>query len=83
MTGERVFQRPCPVCGAAAGEYLTELKFAVFDDETLPAELPLAACPDCGHSFYDGDLDQDQVDEHYRRNNYYATSLTPGAGGGI
>lgn len=82
MKGERVvFQRPCPVCGASAGDYLTELRFAVFDDEILPAELPLAACPDCGHSFYDGDLSPDQVEEHYRRNNYYATSLTPGAGG--
>lgn len=73
--------RPCPVCGSLEGQGLARLEFAVFDDETLPARLELAACRDCGHSFYDGPLDQALVDEHYRRNRYLAASLTPGAGG--
>lgn len=75
------FTRPCPVCGMFAGDLLAGLNFACFEDEVLPGHLPLVTCAACGHCFYDGDLSNQEVEEHYRRNQYYATSNTPGAGG--
>ncbi len=73
--------KPCPVCGADAGESLIKLRYALFDDLDMPGEKMLTGCPKCGMIYDEVAFSEEKLAEYYRRNEHYAASSTGGTGG--
>ncbi|HUG70169.1 MAG TPA: class I SAM-dependent methyltransferase [Pirellulaceae bacterium] len=72
----------CPLCRTAPGKRLESLRFQVFDSCPLQPEMDLMACGRCGFGYYDTPSTQRDFDDYYRRNAYYGSARTSGAGGG-
>ncbi len=81
MTAMHLFQRPCPVCGSDRGELLVRMRFAAFEDGTLPPEFDLVGCLGCGLAFHDLDLPARDLAAHYGRARPVTAGATPGGGG--
>ncbi len=73
--------RPCPLCAAARGRVLEELRFEVYADCPVGGDFSLVACDHCGFVFYDTASKQADFDRYYLGNDYYCTTLTAGSGG--
>jgi SAM-dependent methyltransferase len=73
--------RPCPVCGALAGEPLHHRAFVLPDGHPLAAGYDVVTCAECGAAYATPLPDQAAYDRYYRDASKYADAAT-GTGGG-
>lgn len=74
-------ERPCPVCGALAGEPLHERKFVLPDGHPLARGYTVVTCGICGAAYATPLPDQSAYDRFYRDDSKYADAAT-GTGSG-
>jgi SAM-dependent methyltransferase len=73
--------RPCPVCGALAGEPLHHRSFVLPDGHPLARGYSVVTCSECGAAYATPLPDQAAYDRYYRDASKYADGAT-GTGGG-
>lgn len=74
-------ERPCPVCGALAGEPLHARKFVLPDGHPLARGYTVVTCGICGAAYATPLPDQSAYDRFYRDDSKYADAAT-GTGSG-
>ena len=74
-------ERPCPVCGAHAGEPLHQRAFVLPDGHPLAAGYTVVTCTVCGAAYATPLPDQAAYDRYYRDASKYADAAT-GTGSG-
>jgi SAM-dependent methyltransferase len=74
-------ERPCPVCGARAGEPLHHRAFVLPDGHPLAGGYNVVTCGDCGAAYATPLPDQAEYDRYYRDASKYADAAT-GTGSG-
>ncbi len=74
-------ERPCPVCGAFAGEPLHHRSFVLPDGHPLAWGYTVVTCGICGAAYATPLPDQAEYDRFYRDASKYADAAT-GTGGG-
>jgi SAM-dependent methyltransferase len=74
-------ERPCPVCGALAGEPLHRRSFVLPDGHPLARGYTVVTCGVCGAAYATPLPDQAAYDRYYRDASKYADAAT-GTGGG-
>ncbi len=58
-------KRKCPLCGAAHGDVIMNLRYAMFDGCPLDPELAMAACNQCGFVFFDTSTQPPDLHRYY------------------
>ena len=74
-------ERPCPVCGASAGEVLHHRAFVLPDGHPLSSGYDVVTCLICGAAYATPLPDQAAYDRFYRDDSKYADAAT-GTGSG-
>ncbi len=74
-------ERPCPVCGASAGEVLHHRAFVLPDGHPLSSGYNVVTCSMCGAAYATPLPDQAAYDRFYRDDSKYADAAT-GTGSG-
>ena len=72
--------RTCPACGGAQGRVLRTMRYALFDDSTLPRHTRIVLCQGCGFVYADSEATAQDNQAHYRRNPIYAAAHEVRAG---
>lgn len=72
--------RTCPACGGAQGRVLRTMRYALFDDSTLPRHTRIVLCQGCGFVYADSEATAQDYLAHYRRNSIYAAAHEVRAG---
>lgn len=72
--------RTCPACGALQGRVLRTMRYALFDDSTLPRNTRIVLCQDCGFVYADSEATAQDYLAHYRRHSIYAAAHDVRAG---
>jgi SAM-dependent methyltransferase len=74
-------ERPCPVCGARAGEALHRRRFVLPDGHPLAGGYTVVTCRDCGAAYATPLPPQEAYERFYRDASKYADAAT-GTGSG-
>ncbi len=64
--------RACPVCRCVSPAPLQPVRYALFDDSSLPRATVVARCAQCGFVFADSEAAEDDYLRHYRVGSVYA-----------
>ena len=75
-------ERPCPVCGARAGDILHHRRFVLPDGHPLADGYSVLTCRDCGAAYASPLPPQEAYDRFYRDDSKYA-DLATGTGSGV
>jgi SAM-dependent methyltransferase len=75
-------ERPCPVCGARAGEALHHRRFVLPDGHPLAKGYTVVTCRQCGAAYATPLPPQEAYDRFYRDASKYADAVT-GTGSGV
>jgi len=63
--------RRCPVCNALNGEILQHIDLHLPTEMDIPGEYDVVACEECGATFADTAVSDDQLANMYCNNNKY------------
>ena len=74
--------RPCPLCNSIAHTLLRPMRYALFDDSSLPAQTAIVRCAACRFLYASSDATARDYLAHYQQNSIYAAGHVTAAGGG-
>lgn len=73
--------RACPVCLSTSLSPLEPVRYALFDDSSLPRDTVVTRCVQCGFVFADSEATEDDYLHHYRIGSVYAAPQVRAGGG--
>jgi SAM-dependent methyltransferase len=66
--------RPCPLCNARSHTVLRTMRYALFDDSSLPAQTSIVRCCKCRFIYASSDAQAADYLTHYQQNSIYAAA---------